>query len=175
MQDLRLELVSPANSVDLSALAREYSEAGEEGKSQGFEDLSAFLTRVENFALGRNLPPDRVPSSEYWLFRGSRILGNSRLRTKLIPKIELDGGHISYDIRPSERRRGNGTELLRLTLIEARRAGLDAVLLTTDNSNTGSIRVMERNGGKLLDETVSPFSGETLLRFSIQLGAGSQA
>jgi len=164
-QVIRLEAVSAANSSGLQRFALEFAEAGEESFALAIADPRAYLARVEDFAEGRNLPPQRVRGQEFWLFRGDRILGNSRLRTKLIPEIELDGGHISYNIRPSERRQGYGTEILRLTLVEARRRGLESVLLTTSPSNVGSIGVMKRNGGQLLDQPKSPFTGEPLLRF----------
>jgi len=48
---------------------------------------------------------------EYWLLAGERILGNCRIRPAPSPPIELDGGHVSYDVRPSERGRGYGKEL----------------------------------------------------------------
>ena len=51
--------------------------------------------------------------------------------------------------------------------MEARRRGLESVLLTTSPSNLGSIGVIARNGGTLLDRPTSPFSGEPLLRFVI--------
>jgi len=165
---LRLEPVTAANSFGLRRFARDFAEAGEEAFSLAAEDPQAYLARVEDFGAGRNLPPKRVRGREFWLLRGDRILGNSRLRTKLIPEIELDGGHISYGIRPRERRRGYGTALLRLTLVEARRAGLESVLLTTSPSNVGSAGIIERNGGQLLDKPKSPFTGEQLLRFVIR-------
>lgn len=166
-QAIRLEVVSVANSPGLRRFALEFAEAGEEGFSLAAADPKAYLARVEDFAKGRNLPPQRVRGHEFWLLRGDHILGNSRLRTKLIPEIELDGGHISYSIRPSERRQGHGTEILRLTLAEARRSGLRSVLLTTSPSNVGSIGVIKRNGGQLLDRPTSPFTREQLLRFVI--------
>ena len=173
-QVIRLEAVSAANSSGLQRFALEFAEAGEGAFSLAAADPQAYLARVENFAEGRNLPPQRVRAHEFWLFRGDRILGNSRLRTKLIPEIELDGGHISYSIRPSERRQGYGTELLRHTLLEARRSGLESVLLTTSPSNVGSIGVIERNGGQLLDRPKSPFTGEQLLRFVITTDTASE-
>lgn len=175
MRRRALELVSAANSSGLRRFALEFAEAGEEAFSLAATDPEAYLARVEDFAKGRNLPPQRVRGNEFWLLRGDRILGNSRLRTKLIPEIELDGGHISYSIRPSERRRGYGAEILRLTLAEARRRGLESVLVTTSPSNTGSIGVIRRNGGQLLDEPRSPFTGERLMRFVIPTDPASAA
>ena len=47
---------------------------------------------------------------------------------------------------------GELTEEVELTLGEARKLGLTRVLLTADSDNTGSIGVIEGNGGLMEDE-----------------------
>jgi hypothetical protein len=49
----------------------------------------------------------------------------------------------------SEARFGYGTEALRLALIEARAIGLPEVFIGSDFDNTGSIKIIECNGGQL--------------------------
>lgn len=83
----------------------------------------------------------------FWILGGDRIVASSRIRHELIPAFLLDGGHIGYEVRPSERRRGIGSEVLRRTLEKARHVGLRRVLLTTDTTNVGSIGVILANGG----------------------------
>jgi predicted acetyltransferase len=63
--------------------------------------------------------------------------------------LRVEGGHIGYDTVPSFRGRGVVTEMLRQALPVARGLGLTAVLLTCDDTNAASIRVIERNGGSL--------------------------
>jgi predicted acetyltransferase len=129
----------------------------------------AYLDHVRRFAEGIDLPPDRVRGFEYWLLAGQRILGNCRIRPELSAEIELDGGHVSYDVRPSERGRGYGRELLRLALVECQRLGLTRVLLTTAPDNERSIRVIRANGGVELDRPISPFGGHRQIRWQISL------
>jgi predicted acetyltransferase len=166
---LRLCRVTPENSGDLVAYAREFAAAGESYLVLPGGDPEAFLARVAMFEEGRNLPGNRVRMTWFWLLRGDRIVASSRLRHVLIPVLLLDGGNIGYEVRPSERRRGVGRELLRLTLDEARRIGLQRVLLTTDTTNVGSIRVILGNGGVFADTSVSPDTGRTLNRYWITL------
>jgi predicted acetyltransferase len=47
------------------------------------------------------------------------------------------------------RRRGYATEILRQALVIARALGIDRVLVTCDDDNVGSIKVIEACGGKL--------------------------
>ena len=63
--------------------------------------------------------------------------------------LRVEGGHIGYDTVPSFRCRGVATEMLRQALPVARALGLPSVLLTCDDTNAASIRVIERNGGSL--------------------------
>jgi predicted acetyltransferase len=165
---LRLCRVTRENSSDLAEYAREFADAVEPGIGPG-NDQEAFFARVEMFEAGEDLPENRVRMSWFWLLRGDRIVASSRLRHELIPVLFLDGGNIGYEVRPSERRRGIGRELLRLTLDEARRIGLRRVLLTTETTNLGSIGVILANGGVLQDTSVSPSTGRTLNRYWITL------
>lgn len=170
-KSLTLERVTEANSSDLQAYAAERV-ALEEGGPLLIETLTnpdAYLAHVRRFAEGIDLPANRVPGFEYWLLDGERILGNCRIRPRLIPEIELDGGHVSYDVRPSERGHGYGRELLRLALVECRQLGLDRVLLTTAPDNERSIHVIRANGGVEVDRPVSPFGGHRQIRWQISL------
>ncbi|TSB21636.1 GNAT family N-acetyltransferase [Streptomyces benahoarensis] len=61
------------------------------------------------------------------------------------------GGHIGYDVRPTARRRGHATAMLRAALPRARVLGLDRVLITCDATNTASRKVIEACGGLFED------------------------
>jgi predicted acetyltransferase len=91
-----------------------------------------------------------------------RLVGCSRLRHWLTEALEYEGGHIGYDIRPSDRGRGLGTSLLRLTMARAAALGIAKVRVTCDAKNSASIRVIEKNGGQL-DATVRSRTREELI------------
>ena len=93
----------------------------------------------------------------------------SRLRPELTPALEIQGGHIGYDVPPSVRRRGYGTQLLRLTLPRAREAGLSKVLLTVDSDNVASIRIIESNGGRLEFDGYVGSLGRVIRRYTIEV------
>lgn len=93
----------------------------------------------------------------------------SRLRHWLSPTLEQMGGHIAYEVRPGARRQGVGTQVLALTLTQARELGLRRVLITCDVTNLGSAQVILKNGGLLEDERVIAGYVERVARYWIAL------
>ena len=133
------------------------------------EDFEGWLQERRDWSAGRNLPEGFVPDTYYLLVRGGRILGVIRIRHRLTDKLRVRGGHIGYDIRPSERRKGYGTRMLAMALAEARRIGLDRVMVTCDRGNVASRRVILANGGVFESEGFDPASGEMVHRYWIEL------
>jgi predicted acetyltransferase len=78
-------------------------------------------------------------------------------------------GHIGYTVVPWKRQRGYATRALALLLPEARTEGLAYVELTSDADNVASRRVIEVNGGKLIERFRKPgvHGGAECLRFRI--------
>ncbi|WP_239491040.1 GNAT family N-acetyltransferase [Luteitalea sp. TBR-22] len=99
---------------------------------------------------GEHLGVGQVPSTFLFAFVGRRVVGRVSLRHELTPALERVAGHIGYAVVPEFRRRGYATEMLRQALDLARmQLGLSRVLVTCDDDNIGSIRVIEKNGGVL--------------------------
>jgi predicted acetyltransferase len=84
-------------------------------------------------------------------------------------------GHIGYAVVPWKRGRGYATRALALLLQEVRGEGLEYVELTTEVTNLASCRVIEANGGVLVERFTLPsyYGGKEDLRYRIFLGAGS--
>ena len=171
MSDHETRLIEPAEELraEFLAMAKEYLAAGEDRYKTALEDFPAYIGAILDGARGVNLPPGRVPYTTFWLSSGRRLVGRSSIRHRLTPDLAYEGGHIGYDIRPSERRRGYGTLILRLTLEKARGLGLSRVLLTCDTGNVASARIIEKNGGRPQDQAVSRRSGGLITRYWIEL------
>ena len=117
------------------------------------EAFSLFAASIRADALEQTPRPEGyVPATELWWVDGETFLGRITIRHRLTPHLLEVGGHIGYDVRPSARRRGHATEMLRQTLVIAHRMGIDPALITCDVDNIGSRTVIERNGGVLEDE-----------------------
>lgn len=97
-------------------------------------------------------PPGFVPSTTLWWIDDEKYLGRLAIRHRLTPNLLELGGHIGYDVRPTARRRGHATAMLRGALPVARGLGIESALVTCDVTNVGSRRVIEANGGVLEDQ-----------------------
>ena len=97
--------------------------------------------------------PSIVPATTWFLWNGCRILGRVSIRHRLTPRLEDFGGHIGYDVRPSDRGRGYGSLLLTVALAKTRALGLPRVLLTCSPTNTASVRMILSNVGQLVSES----------------------
>lgn len=113
--------------------------------------------------------PERVPSTEFWLIDHETFIGRLNLRHRLNGYLLRVVGHIGYEIRPTWRRRGYGIEILRLGLLEARTIGLKRVLVTCDEDNIGSRRIIEHNGGIFENAAIVEGSPQRKLRYWITL------
>lgn len=112
-------------------------------------DFAAYLQDLQDKKDRSKLPPHLVPASDFWLIDNDVYIGRLSLRHELNEALLTWGGHIGYEIRPSKRKRGYGKEILRLGLEKARERGLRRVLVTCDEDNVGSKKIIEYNGGKL--------------------------
>lgn len=93
----------------------------------------------------------RVHATYWWIAENDAYLGAITLRHELNDFLHRAGGHIGYGIRPSARGRGLATWALRSVLPEAQALGLRQVLVTCDEGNLASARVIEKAGGVLED------------------------
>ncbi len=98
-------------------------------------------------AKGKNLPKDWIPATTYWLIDNEKFIGETTIRHELTEHLRTVGGHIGYWIRPSERSKGYGKEILRLALEEAKTLGIDKALITCDETNIHSRKIIEANDG----------------------------
>lgn len=130
-------------------------------------DFDRYVSDLKNYSLGIALGKGKVPHSTYWLIDEGRLVGVSNFRHELNEKLLASGGNIGYGIRPSARRKGYATLLLKLTLEKAREMGLKRVLLVCHKGNIGSAKTIINNGGVLENEPL--IDGRIEQRYWIEL------
>jgi predicted acetyltransferase len=131
--------------------------------------FAAYLARLADEARGVGLPEGYVPVTTYWGFADEEVVGRLALRHHLSEPLRRIGGHIGYVVLPARRGGGLATEMLRRALPLAKERGIDRVLLTCDEANLASIRVIEKCGGVLEDTATVPETGRIHCRYWIAL------
>ncbi|HEX4207272.1 MAG TPA: GNAT family N-acetyltransferase [Ktedonobacteraceae bacterium] len=171
-----LELVKPSLEYgpEYLAMVEESLQSGEGYGHNNIElaraDFALFVRELEEEAEGIGLPPGIPPQQTYFLLRdGKMVVGEIRFRPNVSPPYEKYSGHIGYNIRPSQRGKRYGTRQLALVLAEARKLGLAGVSLTIRDDNPGSVRVIEKNGGKRLRVIENPVSARVVITESGEL------
>ena len=114
----------------------------------------------------------RLPGYSQWMWDGE-FCGSIGFRwqqgTNELPPHCL--GHIGYAVVPWKRRRGYATQALRLLLPQVKQEDLTYVEIVADADNRPSQRVIEANGGVLVERFIkSPmYDGTPSLRYRIAL------
>ena len=150
---LTLRRASVDDGIEVWAMIREIG-PGEngfhnDGYSVPYSCFRDFLQVLESMRAGVGLPTGYVPQTTYWAFVDDRPVGIAKLRHRLTDALRAVGGHIGYSVRPSERGKGYGSVILRRTLDEAEGLGIESVLITVNEDNVPSWRLVESNGGTL--------------------------
>lgn len=113
--------------------------------------FAAYVDQLLAEARGQRLPEGYVPHSTFWLVTEAIYLGRVDIRHQLDDFLLTEGGHVGYNIRPSYRRQGFGSLALQLALPKVKELGLSKFLITCDQDNVGSRKIIEKNGGVLED------------------------
>lgn len=108
-----------------------------------------------------------VPSTLYFLVNEGRILGAISFRHQLIPCLLLNGGHIGYGIKPSERGKAYATVMLKWLLQQIDPRKYPLVMLSCDEDNPASAKTIENCGGILQDKV--EYEGVMTRRYWIRL------
>jgi predicted acetyltransferase len=184
-----MQLVRPALEhlpSYVAALERGWSADNVRGEVAAREELEQIRADAEAFLAalddreGKGPPvklPDgsfvpRLPGFRRWLWDGE-FAGSFGMRwqrdTGALPPHCL--GHIGYAVVPWKQGKGYATNGLRLLLPDAKALGLPYVEITTDPDNIASQRVIEANGGVLVERFVKPsqFGSKPGLRYRIIL------
>jgi predicted acetyltransferase len=116
---------------------------------------------------------DRKAGQElYFFMRGEKVFGAISIRPKKnAQNIGIDG-HCGFGIRPTERKKGYAAKMLSMALPIMKNHGINPVVITCDKANIGSAKVIQNNGGVLVDEVMGEKSGNPVQIYNINLYEG---
>lgn len=161
----RVELVVPSVEYLSSYVEaiKEYKQNDVRTCSFSNPDEYDIFDKFQRYRTGNNLPENHVPSDFFWLIEDGEFIGEVSIRHRLTEDLLRYGGHIGYEIRSSKWNKGYGTEILRQALSKAKSMDLYDVLITCDDDNIGSARIIEKNGGKLENKVENMVDGKRIL------------
>ena len=121
--------------------------------SELFDKINSYeewLEKVNNNSKIETVDPNWVLTDTFFAIReeDNKIIGIIDLRHTLNEFLK-DFGNSGYSVRPSERKKGYATEMLRLLIKYAKEIGLIELHLSVERDNTPSIKTIVKNGGKI--------------------------
>ena len=157
----KLKLVFPTEEYkeQIEEYLKEHFEAGEyelagDGGLDRIKSFDDWLVKIKNDLLKETIQENRMPATLFLGVRKSdnKVIGTIQIRHRLNESLLKNGGHIGDGVRPSERRKGYATEMIRLALEECKKIGIDRVLMVCYKDNIGSRKSIINNGGILENE-----------------------
>ena len=131
------------------------------------ENFDEFLKSVENKKKG--IDNNGIKEIFYFAIEDDKIVGHASIR--LNPEIDSDtykfSGHIMYGVVPSKRKCGYGNQICRLLVNIMFDMGYEEVIVTCNDNNVGSRKIILNNGGCFI-ETVTYDENTKIDRFSIK-------
>ena len=134
-----------------------------------FSSIEDWLKELKKRSCEDTVPKGLVPSSTYLGVRekDNYIVGMIDIRHYLNEYLTQVGGHIGYGVRKTERNKGYAKQMLKLALEKCKELKIKKVLITCDEDNIASEKVILSVNAKL--EDIRNVDGENKKRFWIDL------
>jgi len=134
-----------------------------------FSSIEIWFEELKKRSCEDTVPKGLVPSSTYLGIRekDNYIVGMIDIRHYLNEYLTQVGGHIGYGVRKTERNKGYAKQMLKLALEKCKELKIKKVLITCDEDNIASEKVILSTNAKL--EDIRNVDGENKKRFWIEL------
>ena len=134
-----------------------------------FSSIEIWFEELKKRSCEDTVPKGLVPSSTYLGVRekDNYIVGMIDIRHYLNEYLTQVGGHIGYGVRKTERNKGYAKQMLKLALEKCKELKIKKVLITCDEDNIASEKVILSANAKL--EDIRNIDGENKKRFWIDL------
>ncbi len=173
----KMELVIPTMDYELAikSFRDEFLKTGDDMDGclslAKIPEIQDWIKQVESFSSEKTCSKDYVRVTQFLYLRKSdnKVVGVIQIRHYLNEFLEKYGGHVGYSVRPSERRKGYATRMLKGILPLAVELGFDKIVVTCLRENQASIKTILNNGGVYQSTVHEPERDVYLNRYSISL------
>jgi predicted acetyltransferase len=153
--NIRLVKLTKEYKEHLEEMMREWTGTGEKIvpyaiRKNDYRDFDYYLDNLEI----KQETDGKVPDTTLFCLDIDRniFVGAVNIRHYLTEEMLVNAGHIGDGVRPTERRKGYATAMIGLALEEAKKLGINRVLMVCDKTNIASAKSIINNGGILENE-----------------------
>lgn len=129
-----------------------------------------FVRTCVKHSAGIGLGLSVSPYTRYFLVDDSgTVYAQGDVRHKATRENVTFQGQIGYGVLPSKRKCGYGTLICALLLEKAKELGFTEVIITCRDDNVGSAKIIEKNGGVLLETVFYRKESTYMRRYKVNL------
>jgi predicted acetyltransferase len=128
------------------------------------DNFALYIKKTKDYREGLSLTKGFVPENRYWLIDKDEFIGQVSIRRFGSKKLSKVASHIGYYINPYKRNKGYGKLILQMALRKAKVLGIKKVIITCNEKNIPSKKIIESNGGLFIDK----FYDENLKRYTLK-------
>ncbi len=131
--------------------------------------VDRYISELDSYTRGEKLPVWWVAQSTYWLIVEDEFIWQIKRRHELTDNLTTYGWHLWYVIRPSKRQQWWGTKILTLALDLRKEEWFKQFLITCNEKNIWSRKIIEANGGVYDNKIRSHEEEDMKLRYWLYL------
>lgn len=175
MEELIFVQPSMEYAQELMAYKQEFLDTGDSmdgcGPLRRHDTASGYLAEAALYTSPETLPEGKVLATQFLCVNKATgmVVGMIQIRHYLNEYLQKYSGHIGYSVRPSQRRKGYASWMLKNVLPYCKKLGLDKIMVACLDDNEGSRRTILKNGGVFSGKVFEPNEQEYLEQYWITL------
>ena len=133
-------------------------------------DYKNILNEISKREVGSHNDTDWYKYAYYYLiFDDDKVIGLGCIRYDLTKLGNAIWGNIALGVRPSQRKKGYGTKIIKLLLDECKKLGMKEVIVCHYTTNNITPKILNKIGAKYTNDVKSEYSGKEIKRYVINL------
>ena len=137
---------------------------------RNINDYEKILNEIEKRKIGNHEDTEWYKNAYYYLiFDEKEIIGLGCIRCELTKLGSDVWGNIAIGVRPTQRKKGYATKIIKLLLEECKRLGMKEVIACHYVTNKITPKILNKIGAKFTNNIKSEYSGKEIKRYVINL------